>query len=339
MNLIKSELDNRTRIEKIMDLSTDFENFGTGLEEMSQQSKNLQLHKTPSTGMSSSLKERLKKCGRYHPAISPTSRLVTSQPQSSQIKSQLELSSSPLSTQCPSTLSNNFTSGTPCARAGSRSRHLPKPRNILAERSISLKQESCSKVVRSSEIEKSVTSVINSCKSPNNGCDPAPTKNLDHEGIKGADIDNELKRLQMQGLISYSSILSAEQHPPVPKEGQVAFCDNKELGSEANSVHASSLPESCEVLQTMKKSLKVQLDQHKESLRKLNMVKTYRTKNDLEKLGTLISKWRSVCQQAILDLHQMTAEPRPSLTVLIQQLGIDAQILGFNSDEECFDAK
>ena len=60
--------------------------------------------------------------------------------------------------------------------------------------------------------------------------------------------------------------------------------------------------------------------------------------NDLHHLQGLIDKWRSVCQQAILDLHQLTPDPRPSLTQLVQQLGIDTKLVCYNDEEECFDA-
>ena len=60
--------------------------------------------------------------------------------------------------------------------------------------------------------------------------------------------------------------------------------------------------------------------------------------NNLHHLQGLIDKWRSVCQQAILDLHQLTPDPRPSLTQLVQQLGIDTKLVCYNDEEECFDA-
>ena len=60
--------------------------------------------------------------------------------------------------------------------------------------------------------------------------------------------------------------------------------------------------------------------------------------NDLNQLQGLIDKWRSVGQQAILDLHQLTTDSQPSLTRLLQQLGVDLELLCYNDMDECFDA-
>ncbi|KAK7110885.1 serine-rich adhesin for platelets-like [Littorina saxatilis] len=100
----------------------------------------------------------------------------------------------------------------------------------------------------------------------------------------------------------------------------------------------SGVLENSEELVGCKKQLKAKLTERGEVLRKLSMVKTYRAKNDLHHLQGLIDKWRSVCQEAVLDLHQLTPDPRPSLTQLVQQLGIDRELVCYDDVEECFDA-
>ena len=78
--------------------------------------------------MSSSLKDRLKKCGRYHPATPPSSRQNASL--SSQIKPLSSgLQSSPTSGQPYSSSQTHYSSP-----AGIK-RRLPQPRNILVEKS------------------------------------------------------------------------------------------------------------------------------------------------------------------------------------------------------------
>lgn len=58
--------------------------------------------------------------------------------------------------------------------------------------------------------------------------------------------------------------------------------------------------------------------------------------NNLTELQDLIDKWRSACQQAVLDLHHLVAEPRPSLSQLVKELGIDSKLVRFDETEEYF---
>jgi len=59
--------------------------------------------------------------------------------------------------------------------------------------------------------------------------------------------------------------------------------------------------------------------------------------NDTEKLKSLTSKWRSVTQKAVVELHETITEPRPSLTEFVTHLQLDHSLIGFNADEESFD--
>ncbi|XP_034040096.1 swi5-dependent recombination DNA repair protein 1 homolog isoform X2 [Thalassophryne amazonica] len=75
-----------------------------------------------------------------------------------------------------------------------------------------------------------------------------------------------------------------------------------------------------------------------EKLRRLKMVKMYRSKNDLTQLQTLIDKWRSCAQAALNELQ--TALPvdgrKASLSELIDLFGLDDGILHYDRTEEDF---
>lgn len=88
--------------------------------------------------------------------------------------------------------------------------------------------------------------------------------------------------------------------------------------------------------ETVKYRLNIELKAKEELLRKLKMVETYRSKNNITELQSLIDKWRTVTQQALQDLHNEMPEPRPSLTDLINHFGIDHKLVQFNSEDETF---
>lgn len=75
-----------------------------------------------------------------------------------------------------------------------------------------------------------------------------------------------------------------------------------------------------------------------ETLRRLKMVKMYRSKNDLTQLQTLIDKWRSCAQAALYELQSdVTVDGRKaSLSELIDLFGLDDGILHFDRTEEDF---
>ena len=50
----------------------------------------------------------------------------------------------------------------------------------------------------------------------------------------------------------------------------------------------------------------------------------------------LIDKWRSVAQEGLQDLQGALPEPKPSLTGLLQHLGVDPDLVKFDSSEESF---
>ncbi|XP_030603268.1 swi5-dependent recombination DNA repair protein 1 homolog [Archocentrus centrarchus] len=75
-----------------------------------------------------------------------------------------------------------------------------------------------------------------------------------------------------------------------------------------------------------------------ETLRRLKMVKMYRSKNDLTHLQTLIDKWRSCAQAALYELQsEITIDGRKaSLSELIDLFSLDDSILHFDRTEEDF---
>ncbi|XP_063347663.1 swi5-dependent recombination DNA repair protein 1 homolog [Pelmatolapia mariae] len=75
-----------------------------------------------------------------------------------------------------------------------------------------------------------------------------------------------------------------------------------------------------------------------ETLRRLKMVKMYRSKNDLTHLQTLIDKWRHCAQAALYELQsEVPIDGRKaSLSELIDLFNLDDIILHFDRTEEDF---
>ncbi|OWF49494.1 uncharacterized protein LOC110451711 [Mizuhopecten yessoensis] len=126
-------------------------------------------------------------------------------------------------------------------------------------------------------------------------------------------------------------------------EGSSAACKPTEQvgfqitsAKETNSRAKSISTDDTEMLQEKYDRLKNTLTEKEEELRKLNMVKMYRTKNDLDSLGVLVSKWRMTSQQALIVLHNKLQDPKPSLTQLIDHLQIEHSLVHFNPEDETF---
>ncbi|XP_064631714.1 swi5-dependent recombination DNA repair protein 1 homolog [Lineus longissimus] len=104
-------------------------------------------------------------------------------------------------------------------------------------------------------------------------------------------------------------------------------------------VDPGSLPcpvDNVDQLKKQRTALLTRLNRKEELLRKLNMVKMYRAKNDLTELQVLIDKWRTVSQDALQELVDITNDPKPSLKELIDHLHLDYKFIGFNQEEETF---
>lgn len=90
-------------------------------------------------------------------------------------------------------------------------------------------------------------------------------------------------------------------------------------------------------LEEEKRDLEKQLKEREEKLRKLKLVKMYRTKNNLQELERLTSKWREVAQEAAESLlGSSTHEPRPSMAQMLNYLHIDHDLIRYSVQEESF---
>ncbi|XP_014326421.1 swi5-dependent recombination DNA repair protein 1 homolog [Xiphophorus maculatus] len=84
--------------------------------------------------------------------------------------------------------------------------------------------------------------------------------------------------------------------------------------------------------------LRKEVKEKTETLRRLKMVKMYRSKNDLTQLQTLIDKWRSCAQAALYELQsEFPIDGRKAdLSELIDLFGLDDSILCFDRPEGDF---
>lgn len=98
-----------------------------------------------------------------------------------------------------------------------------------------------------------------------------------------------------------------------------------------------------EIQQTLKK-VHARIREKEEVLRKLKMVKVYRTKWETQDLNTVTNQWLKVCQEALEDLRLKVRERRAqdpgeeelTLKALITNLGIDAELIQLDESEDCF---
>ena len=94
---------------------------------------------------------------------------------------------------------------------------------------------------------------------------------------------------------------------------------------------------SVQLLKDEKRDLEAKLKEREEKLRKLKMVKMYRTKNNLQELSTLTARWREVAQEAAETLlASSTHQPRPSMAQMLDYLHIDHQIIQYSDQDESF---
>ncbi|XP_062987635.1 swi5-dependent recombination DNA repair protein 1 homolog [Elgaria multicarinata webbii] len=93
----------------------------------------------------------------------------------------------------------------------------------------------------------------------------------------------------------------------------------------------------CEQLEE-KMILVKQIQEKEELLRRLKLVKMYRSKNNPTELQSLISKWRKSSQAMLYELQSAlsTDNKKLSLTQLIDNFGLDDQLLHYNRTEEDF---
>ncbi|KAJ8013988.1 hypothetical protein DPEC_G00035560 [Dallia pectoralis] len=88
----------------------------------------------------------------------------------------------------------------------------------------------------------------------------------------------------------------------------------------------------------LRDQLKKEVKERTETLRRLKMVKMYRSKNDLTQLRVLIDKWRRCSQAALYDLQSdlPVDGKKTSMSQLIDLFGLEDSILHFDRTEEDF---
>ncbi|XP_075922459.1 swi5-dependent recombination DNA repair protein 1 homolog [Petromyzon marinus] len=104
-------------------------------------------------------------------------------------------------------------------------------------------------------------------------------------------------------------------------------------GKALSESQATTIQQMAKELEDMKRALGTK----EELLRRLRLVSSYRSKNNLEELQRLILKWRSACQSLLCDLQQeATSDKVYSLGQIIAGMGLDPDLLQYNSTEDCF---
>ncbi|XP_078499857.1 swi5-dependent recombination DNA repair protein 1 homolog isoform X2 [Lissotriton helveticus] len=108
-----------------------------------------------------------------------------------------------------------------------------------------------------------------------------------------------------------------------------------------NSPHTISLGTDVKLRDLLeeKRKLMKKVQEKEELLRRLKMVKTYRSKNNLTELKSLIEKWRSSSQQLLYELQSAlsTEGQKLSLSQLIDSCGLEDSLLHYNRAEEDFE--
>lgn len=146
---------------------------------------------------------------------------------------------------------------------------------------------------------------------------------------------------------SYCSLDTKKLHTSDPDSGRKTaesglvkphrldfFCDKMASSSIINESADSETQEQGKRRQQLQASIKEKED----VLRKLRLVQFYENKHDLGKMEELIKKWYQVCQEGLVDLLNLMPEPRPELTELIDHLGIDHILIGYNKEDQSFTA-
>ncbi|XP_043843316.1 swi5-dependent recombination DNA repair protein 1 homolog isoform X2 [Dromiciops gliroides] len=87
-----------------------------------------------------------------------------------------------------------------------------------------------------------------------------------------------------------------------------------------------------------KMKLLKQIQEKEELLRRLKLTKMYRSKNNLSQLQSLIKKWRNSSQLLLYELQSTLSveNKKLSLTQLIDNYGLEDQLLHYNRAEEEF---
>jgi len=104
-----------------------------------------------------------------------------------------------------------------------------------------------------------------------------------------------------------------------------------------NDIPSCSQTDQPTELMARKKDLIKLIQGREESLRKLNLVKMYRNKNDLKELQCLIDKWRTVSQEAAERLlDKIPVDPQPTMGQLLSNLQVNKELIHFSDEDEAF---
>ncbi|XP_036430583.1 swi5-dependent recombination DNA repair protein 1 homolog [Colossoma macropomum] len=132
-----------------------------------------------------------------------------------------------------------------------------------------------------------------------------------------------------------------DQTGPPEKEAEIDVNRNetmRDLKDCLRSFESDPLQLSRSELHQLREKLKKDAKKKSETLRRLKMVKMYRTKNDLTQLQDLIDKWRHCAQAVLYELQTElpTDGRKASLSQLIDHFGLEDGILHFDRTEDNF---
>ncbi|KAM3606909.1 uncharacterized protein V6R79_025359 [Siganus canaliculatus] len=113
---------------------------------------------------------------------------------------------------------------------------------------------------------------------------------------------------------------------------------NRNETKTGSETFSGSTPRATNNFTQTRDQLRKEVKDKMETLRRLKMVKMYRSKNDLRQLQTLIDKWRGCAQAALYELQSQvpTHGGKASLSELIDLFSLDDGILHFDRSEEDF---
>ncbi|XP_015247279.1 PREDICTED: swi5-dependent recombination DNA repair protein 1 homolog [Cyprinodon variegatus] len=177
---------------------------------------------------------------------------------------------------------------------------------------------------------------------------PSEFKEYKHRSGLSASLRERLKRTRR----SFISPLSVAKRLCVDNEEEEE--DSKQVSADTSEIHSedahrtktmlgsegqSAPPQPTQISsEDLALQLRKEVKEKTETLRRLKMVKMYRSKNDLMQLQTLIDKWRSCAQAALYELQsEIPIEGRKAeLSELVDLFGLDDSILRFDRAEGDF---
>ncbi|XP_041370370.1 swi5-dependent recombination DNA repair protein 1 homolog [Gigantopelta aegis] len=317
-----------------------------------------------STGqMSLSLKNKLKRCGRYH----------TSTPAKRFCPDTLTIDSSPILPTEPPELSNisreslqlkqnNSSSSSLCgAQEGDSPGRLDTmgQSKSLTGRSVhSLQSPAGRHFFHSPFLTKNTGSSFVSPSDKTASWTPSSKRkgrllirsaklNFDQSDVKAEDDGHKLnlcvEEKSLSSLPNSADLGGASQLSIENKQGisSHTFISEKENSTASDislkpKMSQKTVSLNRQKLGTSKQALLQEIKEKEETLRKLKMVKMYRSKNNLSHLQTLIDKWRDASQQSLQDLLGLLPEPKPSMSELLHHLQVEQDLVNYDPVEETF---